>query len=346
MPFDNLGDLDCRESYIAILKEELTGLRSSGEATDFYFCEKFRFDGKNADPVLILGKVSSRFLTQLKQLPGDLAQGHCSVRGGELRVIPKRGRSPEAKLKSALRGTGFKPELIADVTGIAEEEEQSHRLEVERMLKEAEAQFKKVQKHIPPADRRALKTMFGKYDQIFKTKDYAGAQKQLSSLSDKMGEMLKYAMRESRAIIKRREREQKRIHRKQDEINALLAKVEKLAREQKGQVERLRDGLARVAPIRKNAEAILGARDRIAEHEKTIKQLAGQSDKAKQQISSDFDKLKAKTMRDPASQALATIAVSQSGRIKALEKLLGQVPLSEAKKLLAKAIKALKEGAA
>jgi len=344
MPFENLDDLDCRESYINILKEELNALRASGETTDFYFLEKFRFDGKNADPILVLGKVSSSFVSELKLLPGDYTQGHCQIRGGELRVIPKRGRAPEPKLKAAIRGVQIKVRLIADVTGVAEEEEQSQRLEAERQMQEAQAEYDKLKKHIPPAQRRELQTMFGKYDQIFKTKDYAGAQKQLSSLSDKMSEMLKYSMRESRAVIQKREREQKRIGKKLEEVSALVGRLDKLAAEQQAQVARLRDGLAKVEPTRKNAEAILAARDRLAGHEKTVKQLAEQSGKAKTQLSADFDKLKDKSMRDPASQALATLAVAHSGRIKALEQALRAIPLNEAKTLLARAIKTLKEG--
>lgn len=346
MPFDSLDDLNSRDAYIAILKEELSALRGSGDAADFYFLEKFRFDGKNADPILIVGKVSSRFLTQLKQLPGDIAQGHCSVRGGDLRIMPKRGRAPESKLKTAMRGTGFKPDLIGDVTGKAEEEDQSDRIAAEKRFKEAQDQFEKVKKHIPPKERRELKTMFGKYDKYFKTKDFGGAQKHLSLIGDTMDEMLKHSMRESRAIIKRREQEQKRIHKKLGEVGALVTKLEKLVAEQTTQVTRLRDALEKAAPTRKNAEAIAGLKDRLAAHEKAVGQIREQSEKAKKQLTSDFDKLKSKTMRDPASQALATLAVSQSGRIRAMEKSLTKVPITDAKKLLARVIKALKEGVA
>ncbi len=340
MPFDNMDDLDSREAYISILKEELNALRGSGEAADFYFLEKFRFDGKNADPVLIVGKVTSRFLSRLRQLPGDVAQGHCSVRGGELRIIPKRGRTPESKLKNALRGTQYKPELIADVTGVAEEEEQSHRLETERQLEEAEAQFKKVKKHISSKDARALKTMFGKYETIFKTKDYAGAQKQLSTLNDSMAEMLKYSMRESRAIIKKRERDQAKIKKTLEEVAAVVKALEAKIADVASRVPRLRDGLKTVEPTRKNASGILELRDRVNGHEKTLKQAAGQIDKAKRKLATDFDKLK--KMKDPVGLALATHVVAMGGKIKAVEKSIDAVPLKAAKANATKAIKALK----
>ncbi len=343
MPFESLDDIETRDAYISLLKEELVALRNSGDASDFYFLEKFRFDGKTADPIFVVGRVTSKFLSQLKQLPGDVAHGHCVVKGKDLRLIPKRGRTSKPKLKTALRGTQFRPDLLADQSGIAEEEEQAQRLETERMLEKAQDQYKKVQKHIPPAERRKLKVMFGKYEKIFKEKDFDGAQKQLSEMGDRMAKLLKYAMLENRAMLRKREREQKQIHKSLGEVSAAVNKLDKLAKDQKAQVERLRDGVAKVSPSRKTAEAILGVRDRLAEHEKTLKQIRAQIVKAKRRLSDDFSKLKSKKMQDPASMALATMVTSQGGRINALEKVLDQTPLDDAKSKLAKAIKALKE---
>ncbi len=353
MPFNSIDAFKSVDAYKKELKKELSRLDNT--LGDFFFYDEYPVNGSK-EPVLVVGEVKPPILKTLKSGAKAYALGKCFIEGSTLKLTLTKGKMPEVKLKPVFKGIPFDFKMVSSgpvtddasdntvddtVDDTVDESAARDESKAKKRLKATTARFDKVKGHLADDERIALRNMFGEVIEIMKASDWTTSFKTLETLDAKMIGFVRAKKEASQESADTRTSETAAAAKLLDnQIKSDLAELGGLEKKVTREADLLADlqktlrGQIKKSAIPKQEAKIVTCEERLAEYRQNLADSRGS-------LLKSVKILKAAKLEKEKSivTALGTI----QSRIKALDSMLDDVPIEQARSAIEETIRKMAE---